>query len=437
MDTDNAKGLFLYAARNGFEVQGVGLDTSLASYLLDPSRPDYSVEGLAFEHLGILEEGKRVKGHDPARETKKAINISKLSNILKDCLKKERLHGLYLDLELPTARVLAAMEFAGIKVDSVRLKDLSKEIELKLSEIEASIYASAGTEFNINSPKQLSAILFEKIGLRPVKKTKTGFSTNEEVLRRLAREHEIPERILSYRSLTKLKSTYVDAIGALVNPATGRVHTSFNQTVTATGRLSSSRPNLQNIPVKGEYAARVRGAFIAEKGCKLLSADYSQIELRLVAHMAGDLTLIEAFKKGEDIHTRTASEVFSMPPTLVTPELRRRAKAINFGIIYGMGPYGLSTELEISMGEAQEYIQSYFNHYSAVKAFMDRTIEEASDRGYTKTLFGRRRFIPELKSRLGLGGEVRGEDGHKHPGTGLGRGHHKKGHGQHPRKAKV
>jgi DNA polymerase-1 len=334
-DTDNSKALILHAKKHGISPKGMGIDTALAAYLLDPSRPGYSAEKLAYEYLGIVAGSAGGKGDLPVLEAQtlaeKATIILELAEILEKRLKEEDFMNLYSTMELPLAGVLADMEFLGIKVDCERLAGLSKEMELKLTGLEGAIYRSAGVEFNINSPKQLSGILFEKLGLRPVKKTKTGFSTDEEVLRRLAREHEIPEMILSFRQLVKLKSTYVDAILGLVNPETGRVHTSFNQTVTATGRLSSSRPNLQNIPVRGEMAARIREAFVSEEGFKLLSADYSQIELRLVAHMSGDPVLIDAFEKEEDIHTRTASEIFSVPPEEVTPELRRRAKAINFG----------------------------------------------------------------------------------------------------------
>jgi DNA polymerase-1 len=267
-----------------------------------------------------------------------------------------------------------------------------------MNALEREIYEAAGVEFNINSPKQLAEILFDKMGIKPVKKTKTGFSTDESVLTILSEKHALPAKVLAYRQLSKLKGTYVDGLISLIDPVTGRVHTSLNQTVTTTGRLSSSRPNLQNIPVRGEYAARIREAFVPEEGFEFLSADYSQIELRLVAHMSADPALVRAFNEGEDIHSATASEVFGVIPALVTPELRRRAKAINFGIIYGMGSYGLSAELGISAREAAEYIDGYFAHYGTVKEFIDETIRSATKLGYTTTLFGRKRFIPELKN---------------------------------------
>lgn len=401
-DTDDAKALYLFFGSRGVDLAGVEVDTSLASYLLDPSRSDHSVEALAFEYLGANPPKTGKHGTDKTKDglsiSNKASYIAELALILQDELEKNDLSSLYTGMELPLSRVLASMERLGIKVDSQILRDLSKEIEIELTDIERRIYAGAGMTFNINSPKQLSEVLFEKLGLKPAKKTKTGFSTDEEVLTSLGALHEVPSMIISFRQLSKLKSTYVDAILDIIDPSTGRVHTSFNQTVTATGRLSSSRPNLQNIPVRGDAALRIREAFVPDAGFFFLCADYSQIELRIVAHMSGDPVLTDAFKRGEDIHTRTASEVFGVMPGLVTSELRRRAKAINFGIIYGMGPYGLSTELGISVKEATEYIDLYFARYKAVKEFMDRAVSEAAKTGYTMTLFGRRRFIPELKS---------------------------------------
>lgn len=403
-ETDDSKTLHLHLRRVGIPLRGIGVDIALASYLLDPSRSEHTVESLSYELLGgtVEEAGKREGADDietaKIKACKKTCDIIKLSEILDKRLEEDGLKGLYTGIELPLSEVLASMEEAGIKVDLGLLRDLSKEAEAELARIEERIYASAGTSFNINSPKQLSEVLFERLGLRPVKRTKTGFSTDEEVLTRLSVSHDVPALILGYRQLSKLKSTYIDALSGLVDPADGRVHTSFNQTVTATGRLSSSRPNMQNIPVRGEMAGRIREVFAAPEGFSFLCADYSQIELRLVAHMSGDQGLMESFRRGEDIHTRTASEVFGIMPGLVTPEMRRRAKAINFGIIYGMGPYGLSTELGITVNEATRYIESYFIHYGKVREFIDATVEEARRRGFTTTLFGRRRFIPELKS---------------------------------------
>lgn len=399
--TDNSKALYLYFNKMGIEARGIDMDTSLASYIVNPSKPDHSIGALGYELLGVSPEEVR-DGADIITETrvecKKASNILSIAELLKKELEADGLWKLYSEIEFPLAKVLSEMEAAGIKVDVERLSDLSKEIEVELASLERGIYAAAGSEFNINSPRQLSELLFEKLKLKPIKKTKTGFSTDEEVLTQLAVQHEVPRLIINFRQLSKLKSTYVDALREIVNPSTGRIHTSFNQTVTATGRLSSSRPNLQNIPIRGEMAGRIREAFVAEAGSHFICADYSQIELRIVAHLSNDPILVDSFKKGEDIHTRTASEVFDIMPALVTSEMRRRAKAINFGIIYGMGAYGLSTELGIQVKEAQDYINRYFARYKEVKGFIDATIAEAAQRGYTKTLFGRRRFIPELKS---------------------------------------
>jgi len=323
----------------------------------------------------------------------------KLSPLLGEKMRKEGLIKLFSDIEMPLTEVLSRMEREGVKIDAERLRKLSEEIELKLKALEAALFAAAGERFNINSPKQLSELLFVKLGLKPLKKTKTGYSTDESVLIELSKAHEIPLDIINYRQLSKLKSTYVDGLLNLVDPRSGRIHTTLNQTVTATGRLSSSAPNLQNIPVRGEYGAKIREAFIAEKGFKIVSADYSQIELRLVAHFSEDPLLLEAFKNDEDIHAQTASEVFGVDKTLVSPEMRRRAKAINFGIIYGMGAQGLSEELGISVSDAKLYIDTYFSHYRRVREFIETAVEAAKKKGYSETLFGRRRYIAELHSQ--------------------------------------
>ncbi|TAN61567.1 DNA polymerase I, partial [bacterium] len=407
-DTDNAKAIFAFALKSGFEARGMGIDISIASYLLNPSKPGHNLETLSFELLGSVEDNRPkdlFENINNAKTVDKSIyvnacNINKIAELLKAELEKSGLDKLYYEMELPLAMVLSSMELAGIKINSVALTELSKEMELVLSSTEDAIYLSAGDKFNISSPKQLSELLFQKLKLKPVKKTKTGFSTDEEVLSLLSLSHELPGLILNFRQLAKLKSTYVDAFIELQNPSTGRIHTSFNQTVTATGRLSSSRPNLQNIPVRGAYAERIRGAFVPERGFEFFSADYSQIELRIMAHVSKDQVLTDAFLKNEDIHARTAKEVFGIATGAeVTPEMRRKAKAINFGIIYGMGAYGLAAELDISQKEASDYIDSYFAHYTGVKRFMDATIAEATACGYTTTLFGRRRFVPELKSQ--------------------------------------
>lgn len=402
--TDDAKALYRTFLRRGVEPKGIVMDSSLASYLLDPSRSNHKIENVAFNHFGVsLAELKPPYSDIDVKElgelsAKRTSIILKAGLELPVKLKACGLDELFSEMELPLSKILARMEIAGVKVSSAILEGLSVEIGVELKSLEADIYGLAGCEFNINSPKQLSELLFVQMGIKPVKRTKTGFSTDESVLKALSGEYDIALKIVKFRGLAKLKSTFVDGIISLISPVTGRVHTSFNQTVTATGRLSSSKPNLQNIPIRDAYSSRVREAFVAEEGTEFLSADYSQIELRLVAHMSGDKMLIEAFKSDEDIHAITASEVFSIMPGLVTPEMRRRAKAINFGIIYGMGAFGLASDLEISVKEAADYIDSYFAHYGSVKKFIDKTIKEALKLGYTRTLFGRRRAIPELKS---------------------------------------
>jgi DNA polymerase-1 len=390
------------------QMKGTNFDSGIASYLLNPSRASHALVDITGEYLKNIEISKRqsVKVSEGTLDIDAACSVAcaeadavfQVAGKLLPLLENHGLLRLFNEIEMPLAEVLAEMERNGIKVDRDYLANLSKELKGQIEILQSRIYTIAGMNFNINSPKQLSSVLFEKLKLKPLRKTKTGFSTDEDVLKTLAAQHELPSEVLNFRQLSKLKSTYVDAMLELINPATGRVHTSFNQTVPATGRLSSSEPNLQNIPIKTEFGKRIRQAFIADKNCLFLSADYSQIELRIVAHLSQDALLIEAFKKDADIHTRTASEVFGIMPELVTTEMRRRAKAINFGIIYGMGPYGLSAELGISQDEATGYIDNYFLHYKGVKIFIDKTISEAVEKGYVTTLFGRRRHIPEMKS---------------------------------------
>ena len=306
---------------------------------------------------------------------------------------------LYEDMELPLVEVLAAMEANGVYVNRQHLEAKSEQVGVQIAALEREIYALAGAEFNINSPKQLGEILFERLELPVIKKTKTGYSTNAEVLEELRYQHPIVEKILSYRLWSKLKSTYLDSIGALIAGESQRVHTHFNQTVTATGRLSSSDPNLQNIPVRTLEGKEIRTLFEPGDGYDyLLSADYSQIELRLLAAMSGDRNFVEAFQHGQDIHARTASEVFNVPMDEMTPELRGRAKAVNFGIVYGISDYGLSRDLHISRKEAAGYIESYFAKCSGIKAFIDKTVAEARETGYVTTMFGRRRDLPAIRS---------------------------------------
>jgi DNA polymerase-1 len=311
------------------------------------------------------------------------------------------LRRLYDEVDLPLMPVLLRMERAGVRIDTERLRELSARLEGELARLTEEIYALAGTPFNINSPKQLGEVLFERLGLRPQGKTsKTkAFSTSADVLEALAGEHPVVQRILDYRQLSKLKGTYVDALPQLLSPEDGRLHTTFNPAGAATGRLSSTEPNLQNIPVRTEVGREIRSCFVPEPGWVLLSADYSQIELRLLAHFSSDAALVEAFLRGEDIHTRTASEIHGVPPLMVTPEMRRAAKAVNFGIVYGQTPFGLAQQLGISKEEAKQYIDRYFERYPGVKLWIERTIAEVRERGYTLTLWGRRRPIPDILSK--------------------------------------
>jgi DNA polymerase-1 len=402
----------LIVLRNeNINLNGIAFDTMLASYLLNPNKANHSLEEASMTHLAfkklsyndVTDKGKKkfreVSIEDATRYAgEDALAALKLKHLLEQAIEEEGLARLFYKIEMPLIEALADMEMAGIKINLPLMNDLSKELERELIAIEKRIYFLAGEEFNINSPKQLQEILFEKLGLRTIKKTKTGFSTNVDVLEQLALEHELPKDILEHRTLSKLKSTYVDALPKLVNPRTGRLHTSFNQTVTATGRLSSSDPNLQNIPIRGEWGKRIREAFIAEKGHLLLSSDYSQIELRILSHLSEDKGLIDVFKNDGDVHTRTACELFGVTPEDVTSEMRRRAKTVNFGIVYGISPYGLSQELGITPEEAKNYIDTYFEQHSGVKNYIDKLIKEASETGYVSTIFQRKRAIPELKS---------------------------------------
>ncbi|MFI5364620.1 MAG: DNA polymerase I [Candidatus Binatia bacterium] len=370
-------------------------DVMLASYLLEASAT-HRLEDLATDagvSLPVFRDGPDTLANGVSmlggwRE--------RFASRLHECA----MDHLFYDVEMPLVAVLAAMERRGVRLDVGALAVMSAEMDVRLNALMQEIHALAGGEFNIASPPQLREVLFERLGLsrKGVKRGKTGLSTDVDVLTRLAAEHPLPAKILEYRMLSKLKSTYVDALPAAVNPLTGRLHTTFNQTVAATGRLSSSDPNLQNIPVRGEEGRRIRAAFIADGGCALISADYSQIELRVLAHLSGDPVLVAAFHAGDDIHARTAAEVFGVLPGAITAEMRRAAKVINFGIIYGMGAQRLARELSISLPEAERYIASYFERYAGVRAFFQATQAEARTRGYVTTLLGRRRSLPDLTS---------------------------------------
>ncbi len=392
-------------ARQGVDLRGIDFDVGVASYLVNPSRQSHRVEDLALELLGRslvtgLDESPAAAGEAAAERARSCLP---LETVLARRLAEQGAEALFREMEMPLVTVLARMERRGVRVDLGLLGAIGAEFEGRLAALLREIYALAGVEFNVSSPPQLREVLFErlKISSRGVRRGKTGLSTDVDVLTRLAHEHPLPAKILEYRSLAKLKSTYVDALPALVDPATGRIHTSFNQTVAATGRLSSSEPNLQNIPIRTEEGRRIRAAFLPATGCRLVSADYSQIELRVLAHMSGDETLISAFRAGEDIHRRTAAEVFHVAPETVGSDQRRVAKVINFGILYGMGPSRLAKELGISFEEAEKHIRNYFARYPGVSEYIRTTLEEARRLGYVTTLFGRRRYIPDLASPQG------------------------------------
>jgi DNA polymerase-1 len=365
-------------------------DTAVAAYLLNPARTSYRIEEVSAELLG--------QGPGLAAPGSRARFIWDIWAMAPRALREVGLLELYEQVERPLVAVLAEMERHGIRVDPARLAEFSRELDLALERATRDIYGLAGEEFNIGSPKQLATILFEKLKLPPVKKTKTGYSTDADVLEQLAIGHELPARIVEHRTLAKLKSTYADALPLLINPRTGRIHTSFNQLVAVTGRLSSSAPNLQNIPIRTELGRRIRAAFVPEPGWRFLAADYSQIELRILAHVSGEESLVEAFQRGEDIHRRTAAEVFGVDPAAVTPAQRDVAKTTNFSVIYGVTAFGLSRGLAITTKEAQQYLDAFFARHPKVRAYLERTVAEGRERGYVCTLLGRRRYLPELRS---------------------------------------
>ncbi len=385
------------------------VDTMVADYLLNPNRRDHGLETIAMERMGEWFGSDQKNQAQPqslfdidtgSREqaTGAVVSLVKLEPILTKQLEEQGSLKLFAEVEMPLVPVLADIERNGFLLDVQGLGGLSQELERELDRMMDTIAGLAGGEFNINSPKQLATVLFEKLGLKPLRKTKTGYSTDEDTLTQLASQHDLPAQILNYRSLSKLKSTYVDALPELVRPETKRLHTSLNQTVAATGRLSSTDPNLQNIPVKGEYGLRIREAFIVPKGHELLCADYSQIEPRILAHLSQDPRLLSVFTKGEDIHMATAMEIFGLPSSQITRDMRRAAKTVVFGIVYGISPFGLSQNLGVSQPEAKKYIDTFFERFAAVRALMDRNIAEGREKGYTTTILGRRRPIPELQS---------------------------------------
>ena len=393
----------------GVQGQGFVFDTQLAAYLLDPTAGSYDLSKLSMQYLKKeLEESRAwrdeeafgaLSDHVKAQTEWYADNalIGALHEKLAPQLDELGLTKLLQEMEIPLCSVLANMERRGVLVDKGALSRFGEMLTGRIADTQKEIYAQAGEEFNILSPKQLGHILFEKLGLPPVKKTKTGYSTNAEVLEKLQYQHPIVSLVLEYRQLTKLNSTYVEGLSKVI-AGDGRIHTSFQNTVTATGRLSSTEPNLQNIPVRTALGAEMRTMFVARPGWVLVDADYSQIELRLLAHMSGDEAMIQAFRDGVDIHTVTASQVFGVSPDRVTADMRRAAKAVNFGIVYGISPFSLSQDIHVSVAQAKSYMEKYFAHYAGVRAYMDGVVEQGKSQGYVSTLYGRRRWLPELKS---------------------------------------
>jgi DNA polymerase-1 len=401
--------------RAGVELAGAGYDSMLASFVLDPGRRSHAIDTLSLEHLGramrqYTDLTGKGKAQIPFAEVSQAeaaaycgadsTTVLALHEFFAPSLREMKLEQLLDTIEMPLVEVLVDMEWSGIAIDRGRFQQLAGELTRDMAELEAKIAQAAGTSINLNSPRQLATLLFEKLQLPVLKKTKTGPSTDADVLDQLAAMgHEIPTLILQYREVQKLKSTYVDVLPARVHPVTGRIHTSFNQTGAATGRLSSSDPNLQNIPVRSPRGEEIRAAFVPAEGCRFVVADYSQIELRLMAHLSKDPAFVAAFRAGGDIHRQTASVIFGVPLEQVTPEMRSRAKTINFGTIYGQGPFALGRQLGITQDEARDFIAQYFERFAGVRAYLDLQVKLAREQGYVETLFGRRRYIPEIKDK--------------------------------------
>lgn len=411
----NLKNDIIVLLRIGIEVKNTSFDSMIAKYLIEPSQSSYSVNEISKEYLeyyGLDEEellgkGKKKKLYTDLEDTQLAEYISfivetafNVETKMKDILKEQDMIDLYYDVELKLVEVLASMEFYGFHIDKEELEKIGIELDDEIESLTDEIQSMAGDKFNINSPKQLGEVLFDKLELPVIKKTKTGYSTNAEVLDKLKDKHPIVEKVLRYRQIVKLKSTYIDGLIALINEKTHRIHSSFNQTITTTGRISSTEPNLQNIPIRTEDGRKIRKAFVAkDKNHLLVDADYSQIELRVLAHISNDEKFIEAFKNNEDIHTKTASEVFGVAKEEVDSTMRSRAKAVNFGIVYGISDYGLSRDLNIPRKESKLYIDNYLENYKNVKKYMEDIVVEGKENGYVETILHRRRYIPELKAK--------------------------------------
>lgn len=409
----DAKGTSVALLRHGIDVKGISFDLLLASYLLNPSENNHDIPAIG-HRMGekavkydeeVYGKGAKMKRPDDDGEfqehiARKATVLYNMKEKMEESLKENDQFSLYKELEMPLALILGLMEHRGVSVDVARLEKMGDELEERLNKVEQEIYELAGEEFNLNSPKQLGPILFEKLELPVIKKTKTGYSTSADILEQLEDKHEVIPKILLNRQLRKLKSTYIEGLLKVVNKDTSKIHTRFNQALTQTGRLSSTDPNLQNIPIRLEEGRKIRQAFIpSEEGWVIFASDYSQIELRVLAHIAQDEKLMQAFKDGEDIHTQTASEVFGVASDEVTGEMRRQAKAVNFGIVYGISDYGLSQSLGITRKEAQTFIDKYLDSYPGVKSYMDETVREAKETGYVTTFMNRRRYLPDIKSR--------------------------------------
>ncbi|MFA7533668.1 MAG: DNA polymerase I [Tissierellaceae bacterium] len=410
----NLKKEIVTLLRMSIQLSGMSFDSMIAGYLLDPTQNGYFIKNLSEEYLNIpgtdeekiLGKGKKRKSYNQLTEKELGEIVSftldtvfSIEDKMMKTITEQEMIDLYNDVELPLVEVLANMEYEGFKIDTNELKRLGKEYDEEIEKLTREIYNLAGAEFNINSPKQLGEILFDKLGLPIIKKTKTGYSTDAEVLDKLKDMHPMIEKVLRYRQIVKLKSTYIDGLLALINEDTKRIHSSFNQTITSTGRISSTEPNLQNIPVRTEDGRKIRKAFVAEDGYSLVDADYSQIELRILAHISKDPKLIDAFIHNEDIHRKTASEVFNVSMEEVSSHMRSSAKAVNFGIIYGISDYGLSRDLNITRKEAKIYIDKYLKNYEKVKDYMEDIVNIGKEQGYVETILHRRRYVPELQAR--------------------------------------
>ena len=395
-------------------MNNIFFDIAIGEYLIDSkSSTSYECSDIAMKYLTkkikseeeILGKGAKAKKFQDLDMEELSTYFGEIINIvynvypiMEKTFKDMDMEYLFYDVEMPLVEVLGSMEYCGMAVDKNQLNELGDKFKSIIANLEEEIFSMAGEKFNINSPKQLGVILFEKLELPVVKKTKTGYSTNADVLEKLRDKHEIIDKITEYRQIVKLNSTYVEGLSNIINPISGRIHSSFNQTITTTGRISSTEPNLQNIPVKTEMGREIRKVFIADNHCKLVDADYSQVELRVLAHMSGDEHMIEAFQNDIDIHSKTASQIFDVDVNEVDSKQRSEAKAINFGIVYGKTDFGLSQDLNIPVPQAKAYIESYFANYDKIKVFMDDAIKNATDNGYALTIFNRRRYIPEINS---------------------------------------